>query len=326
MADVAGGLKGGAMDVATMLRSKDLGIAEKSVNDIIDPRRFHYRGRAKASEVRISHVEMNVGHLFGVRHGVPVHVTSEPIRSYQIMVPLRGRLQAHTEVAPGNALIYSPEDSLDTYWSGDCLALVLSLPGGKFRDFLRQVFPESEWRTPPKFNPQIDLNTGCGRSFANVLWTICRESLDDGSAFRQGITTRALEESLLLSLVQTFRADLLPLNRRASPCRSFVIERAVEFINGHCHDEISSADLVKAAGASLRTLQMGFLERFGVGPMTYLRQIRLRRVHEALVAAGAGHETVGDIAARWGFYNGSSFAKAYREFFGELPSETLFRR
>ena len=58
--------------------------------------------------------------------------------------------------------------------------------------------------------------------------------------------------------------------------------------------------------------------------MTYLRQVRLRRVHQALLAAR--EESVGDIAARWGFYNGSSFAKTYKEFFGELPSETLSKR
>jgi transcriptional regulator GlxA family with amidase domain len=34
---------------------------------------------------------------------------------------------------------------------------------------------------------------------------------------------------------------------------------------------------------------------------------------------------VGDVAATWGFYNGSAFAKAYRRQFGELPSATLNR-
>jgi len=32
---------------------------------------------------------------------------------------------------------------------------------------------------------------------------------------------------------------------------------------------------------------------------------------------------VGDIAARWGFYHLSSFARDYRGEFGELPSESL---
>jgi transcriptional regulator GlxA family with amidase domain len=32
------------------------------------------------------------------------------------------------------------------------------------------------------------------------------------------------------------------------------------------------------------------------------------------------------VAAHWGFYNGSAFARIYRQMFGELPSKTLSRR
>jgi len=42
-------------------------------------------------------------------------------------------------------------------------------------------------------------------------------------------------------------------------------------------------------------------------------------------ARGKG-ESVGDVAARYGFYNGSAFAKAYKAYFGELPSETAAGR
>ncbi|GHU15365.1 hypothetical protein AGMMS50225_28560 [Betaproteobacteria bacterium] len=34
-------------------------------------------------------------------------------------------------------------------------------------------------------------------------------------------------------------------------------------------------------------------------------------------------DTVGDIAARWGFWHLSHFAADYKEMFGELPSDTL---
>ncbi len=314
------------MDVATMLRSKDLGVAEKTVSNIIDPRRFRYPGLAKPSNIKISHVAMNVGHLFGVRHGVPVHVTSEPINSYQIMVPLRGHLQAEGAIEPGKALIYSPQDTMNTFWSQDSLALVLSLPESNFRRFLGQHYPDRDWRRLPRAASQMDLRSGSGRSFANVLGTICRECLDDKSAFRQGVSARSLEESLLLSLLLVLGDDPTLQKGRSSPCRRSTVARAVEYIHDHCQDEISSSDLVTVAGASIRTLQMGFMERFGIGPMTYLKQVRLRQVHEALRAAVAGRDTVGDIAARWGFYNGSAFAKTYTEFFGQRPSESLTGR
>lgn len=311
------------MDVATVLRARDLRVAEQTVSNIIDPRRFCYPGRVRPSNVRISHVAMNVGHLFGARHGVPVHVTSEPITSYQIMVPLRGRLQVERNIEPGSAFVYSPRDRMNTFWSPDCVSLVLSLPENSFRGFLRRMFPDRDWRALPRSAPRIDLSADSGRSFANILGTICRESLNENSAFRLGVSTRSLEESLLLSLLMVLSDDLLPVTGRPSPCRRATVARAVEYINDNCQDEIVAADLVAAAGVSIRSLQMGFMERFGVGPMTYLKQVRLRRVHEALRAADPGRQTVGDIAAEWGFYNGSAFAKAYKAFFGELPSKTL---
>lgn len=57
-----------------------------------------------------------------------------------------------------------------------------------------------------------------------------------------------------------------------------------------------------------------------MSPMQYLRGVRLDRAREDL-QAGVG--TVSDIAYQWGFTNLGRFARAYRERFGELPSDTL---
>jgi AraC-like DNA-binding protein len=62
-----------------------------------------------------------------------------------------------------------------------------------------------------------------------------------------------------------------------------------------------------------------------MGPMAYLRRIRMDRVHEALAAAGPG-ETVTAVALRWNFHELGRFAGAYRRIFGETPSATLRRR
>ena len=59
--------------------------------------------------------------------------------------------------------------------------------------------------------------------------------------------------------------------------------------------------------------------------MAFVRKTKLRRCREQLLAADAAIDTVGDIAAEWGFFQLSNFAKNYRLEFGELPSETLSR-
>jgi transcriptional regulator GlxA family with amidase domain len=60
--------------------------------------------------------------------------------------------------------------------------------------------------------------------------------------------------------------------------------------------------------------------------MTYLIRLRLHRVRQALVAATHGSTTVSAEALNWGFWHFGEFSRAYKECFGELPSDTLRRK
>jgi transcriptional regulator GlxA family with amidase domain len=60
--------------------------------------------------------------------------------------------------------------------------------------------------------------------------------------------------------------------------------------------------------------------------MSYLRGVRLRRVHEELQTAHPHATTVRAVASRFGFLHMSRFAAAYRDAFGEPPSHTLNRQ
>lgn len=74
---------------------------------------------------------------------------------------------------------------------------------------------------------------------------------------------------------------------------------------------------------SVRSLQEGFRRHVGCAPMTYLQQLRLNRVRETLLEGDPARVTVAAVAHRWGFAHLGRFASAYRERFGESPSETL---
>jgi transcriptional regulator GlxA family with amidase domain len=57
--------------------------------------------------------------------------------------------------------------------------------------------------------------------------------------------------------------------------------------------------------------------------MTYLRHLRLNRVHSTLLDADPRSVTVTAVACRWGFVHLGRFAAQYRQVFGEYPSTTL---
>ncbi len=101
------------------------------------------------------------------------------------------------------------------------------------------------------------------------------------------------------------------------------VRHAAEYIHTHWASPIRLDDLVTASGVSKRSLHSGFRRHFGVPPMTYLRNVRLDRARLRLSNALAAEASVTAIALECGFGHLGKFAAAYRERFGEQPSETL---
>ncbi|MGV6876192.1 AraC family transcriptional regulator [Pseudochelatococcus sp. B33] len=330
MSSIVPGIDDFPMSAATKLRGGDLCMVEKMVSDLTEPRRIQLCASRSLPNIRVSHVALNFGHLFGVQHRSAIHVTSPPINIFQIMVPLSGHLVCASDIvaAPGTALVYTPREPLNTYWSDDCVALVLSISAEKAGALAHATFPGLELNRIQARSLMM-LTEGMGRSFANALGAICQESVDPDSAFSRGITARSLEEALLLSLLLPLAQNgnaRIPCARIACNNRKTYVARAVDYIEAHLDEDITLTDLIRASGASARTLQYGFTEQFGVGPMTYLKRLRMRCIHDALRRASPGSCSIGNVAAQWGFYNGSAFARIYRQMFGELPSETLSRQ
>jgi AraC family transcriptional regulator, ethanolamine operon transcriptional activator len=90
-------------------------------------------------------------------------------------------------------------------------------------------------------------------------------------------------------------------------------------------EHVSVSDLCRVAGASERSLQYAFREVMGMSPVAYLTRLRLHRVREGLLAGTHGSTTVTTEALNWGFWHFGEFSRAYKDCFGELPSDTLRR-
>jgi transcriptional regulator GlxA family with amidase domain len=83
-------------------------------------------------------------------------------------------------------------------------------------------------------------------------------------------------------------------------------------------------DLVQFTGASSRALQYAFRARFGMSPMRWLREQRLRRLHAALQHAGDA-ESVTELAVGLGFTHLGRLGQVFEQRFGLLPSHLLRR-
>lgn len=85
-------------------------------------------------------------------------------------------------------------------------------------------------------------------------------------------------------------------------------------------DPLSAVDLCHELDVSDRTLRLAFLERYGVGPVTFFRFLRLNAVRSRL---RANQEiAIADAAREFGFHHLGNFAADYRRLFGVRPSQT----
>jgi transcriptional regulator GlxA family with amidase domain len=81
-------------------------------------------------------------------------------------------------------------------------------------------------------------------------------------------------------------------------------------------------ELCQQLHVSRRTVQNSFRNVAETTPLHYLRSLRLNGVRRELMSTAPAKVSIGDAAARWGFFHLSHFAADYQELFGELPSQT----
>jgi AraC-like DNA-binding protein len=138
----------------------------------------------------------------------------------------------------------------------------------------------------------------------------------------RGNAARLLAATALATFPNT--AVTTPTARDRHDATAVTVRRAVAFIEGHAHADISLADIAAAANVSIRAVQFAFRRHLDTTPMAHLRAVRLDQVHHELLAADPGQgATVTDIAIRWGFYNHSRFVARYRRAYGVAPRHTL---
>jgi len=134
--------------------------------------------------------------------------------------------------------------------------------------------------------------------------------------------------------VDSFRSELLAAAKdlftgcQHSASRHFVrwqcqTKSTVELAMSHPNQSPSISDLARQDGVPERTLRTAFQRCYGLSPVAYLRILRLHQAQRLLRASSQDETTVTQIAFGLGFWDLGRFAGAYRQLFGERPSETL---
>lgn len=250
--------------------------------------------------------------------------------TYFFTVPLTGRAEAgrgSSEVAPLGA-------SQGAAYRADDPGLLTLRPDYSML-FVRVERPalerQLEWllgievTVPLCFDFGMDLASPGLRSWVDSVGLLRAELERNG-----GETAHPLLSGRLQDLVMTALLTGQPhnyseyLNTAHQPARPRTVKQAIDLMEQQPEQPWSLADLARATGISARTLQDGFQRYVGLSPTSYLREVRLQRVHAELLGA-TGRVSVSESAFRWGFGHLGRFSLAYRGKFGESPSQTVRR-
>jgi AraC-like DNA-binding protein len=229
----------------------------------------------------------------------------------------------------GVLLVAQPETEVQFVTNAGYESIALLLPPEDLRAHLAARQREADFRVPNGVETLQSNGTKVRALFdwgKRLVDTAARQPdlFNDHRAEREAAHVELLE-TLLASLGETngFEADRSDRIRQA---HSRIVKTAEDYALSNPGDRLFVTDLCRAAAVSERALENAFKEVMGLTPMNYLVRLRLHRVRQSLLAGSQGTTTVSAEATKWGFWHFGEFSRAYKDCFGELPSDTLRRR
>lgn len=288
--------------------------------------------------------------LMVLRYGPQVEVRPVPFDGFVLVqVPLRGRSviesDGHTtSIGPGQVAIVAPQHDLRLCWSEHCEQLILRVPYGLAQEAAaRTQVGHETWPESQRFAPVNVLNNNLSAQWCGLVQSLLDHMVPEPSLKRGGCHPAWLDH-LELGLV----LFLLTQARDSPECRPFcdrptdahsaantrsppdartepqALTAARVYITSRLWAPLALEDIAKASGTSARCLHTMCKKAFGVGPMTWLRDIRLDAARKELIYGTRCSIT--DVATAVGFTHLSRFSAYYKARFGELPRHTFASR
>ncbi len=272
----------------------------------------------------LRHDQLGAVGMITLDYGNSVEIAVDPTVDYFVLqVPLAGGFRVRgrgpeVEAGTDTAYLVDPAEPIWMAWDRRCQMLAVPVERRLMIERGLTLRGPGATRGVPATLP---LGSGRGRSFRRWMEFMRAEAGEPQSLVATVAARQA--EQLFHALLFAAIDEVCPV-AAGGPTPRFV-ERAEEYMDARLEDDIGVADVVAASGVALRTLYLAFGRRHGMAPMAWLRQRRLERARADLVAGDPSVTSVTEVALRWRFWHLGRFAAAYRQRFGESPSETLHR-
>lgn len=315
----------------TRRTTEDRDEAESVITDLFIPNRLELVTGPEPLGMEVTGLRLGALTVGRLTYGREVRLCTADAKNFHVNIPLRGRaLSRHgtgepVTTGPGEGLVFSPGAPAEISWSADCEQLCLMISPGRLEAELEHLLGRSLGGRLA-FDFAADLHSPLGRRWRAVLELLVDELDHPTDVGCNPLVSRHLEMLVLDGLLLGQRhshSDVTTGNGLVT--MGATIRRAVELIEERPSEPWTTVRLAAEVHLSVRALQEGFRRDLGTPPMAYLRQARLRRARQQLLAAERDATTVSAVAVGLGILHLGRFAAAYREAFGESPSATLNR-
>ncbi|HVW70589.1 MAG TPA: helix-turn-helix domain-containing protein [Steroidobacteraceae bacterium] len=222
---------------------------------------------------------------------------------------------------PGSIIVPSPGRPTRYAIAEDSRNITIRIPRQKLETKARELF-YYDAAHPIEFDLESSVSGEFGATFAQLVQHICAVA---------GAAPAALSRRHIAAGYANMMADLLlelhPHNysgRRLE--RSLAdtprhLQRATQFIESALHEIESIEQVAAAVGVTERCLQKSFQRYLRLSPAEFVRERRLSRLRELLLA-GERRESIMDLMLSVGINQSGRYSGYYQERFGETPSAT----
>jgi len=304
------------------------------ISHVFAPHNLNVVGKCDKLNADMNHLNLGSISINTLQYGAEVSVNCNPVEDFLLMmIPMTGimniSLSKDSFISSRNqAALMNPSDTLAMEWESGCKQLILQIN----KDLINRTcesFLGYPIKNSVEFAHAMEIKNGV-ELYENIIKLIVSNPFIAKSAKSYPLLTKQIEQLLVSSLL--FGQNNQYHKELTSPEKIIIpsyIKRAEEYMIEHASDPISTSDVAKCVGISLRSLYAGFQKYKNISPKVFLRTLRLDLAKKDLLEAKltnrteSKHTTVTDIALRWGYPHLSHFSESYYTRHGEYPSDTL---
>jgi AraC-like DNA-binding protein len=312
--------------VETSVQTRNIDEAVEAVSRLLVPHSIKVMNTRERIDARLQVRQPTSQPLISLSYGAPVTVYAGEFSGlFLVKHCLRGAAQAtqgrrQGEWREGQTVLLSAGVDTQLRFDQACVQQSLRLDPARMEQLCARLLGY-----PLESSLRFDL-----RPFSAELEQVWRRTLaylypGDGRALLLTAAAQAsLDEFLLTLLLHQHRHNYSEELTEPVPTPvPGIVRRAERYMQDHSETPLVISEVAAELGVSVRTLQAAFREWRNTTPQLLLREIRLQRVREGLLAGG--ETSVTDTALRFGFSHLGRFSAYYEAKFGERPSVTLRR-